>query len=578
MTVVADSALVGSLNSGDSARVRGLVVRVHASAPDNTLLSLQLTIYASGGYRWTARQNVVVHQGPRMAAAPVPLVFPQTFVNFPSRLPLSVSNLGADTLHILSARTGSSFFWASSEQLTVPPGKTRSLEVVFQPTDTLVYRDTLVLRSDDPTRLLFRVPLEGKGVLAPDIHLSEDSIFVTLLPTDSTHVSFHVENHGAGPLQFGARITSYLPGEGSIPATTNGGGDAFGHIWLDSDEPGGPAFNWVDISDGSGTELSFTSSNAISDPIGLGFSFALYDQSYTQLRVCTNGWLSFTTFSVSFNNVPLPSPLAPRTLIAPLWDNLELQPGSSVFYRQDADRFIVQWNQVYAASGAGPYTFEVILYSDGEVVLQYLTMSNPDSGYTIGIQNEAGTDGFTVAHNQPFVHDSLAVLITRHSWVSVAPHSGTVAPFSNQTVDLYFQTRDFPEGTFWAAVEVTSNDPDEPMLLLPIRMTVSRVLSVDEEAVAQPKTLQLFQNYPNPFNPTTTIRFQVPGLMKVRVVVYNALGQVVQVLLDRQLNAGEYQVVWDGTSETGAPVPSGIYFYELETDRARQIRKMILLR
>ncbi len=265
-------------------------------------------------------------------------------------------------------------------------------------------------------------------------------------------------------------------------------------------------------------------------------------------------------------------------MIAPLWDNLELQPGSSVFYRQDADRFIVQWNQVYAASGAGPYTFEVILYSDGEVVLQYLTMSNPDSGYTIGIQNEAGTDGFTVAHNQPFVHDSLAVLITRHSWVSVAPHSGTVAPFSNQTVDLYFQTRDFPEGTFWAAVEVTSNDPDEPMLLLPIRMTVSRVLSVDEEAVAQPKTLQLFQNYPNPFNPTTTIRFQVPGLMKVRVVVYNALGQVVQVLLNRQLNAGEYQVVWDGTSETGAPVPSGIYFYELETDRARQIRKMILLR
>ncbi|RMG63204.1 MAG: choice-of-anchor D domain-containing protein [Calditrichaeota bacterium] len=578
LTVLADSAMVGHLNSGDSARAGGFLVQVDPQTPHQSLLQVQLNIQADGGYSWTVLQNVVVHQGPRIEVTPVPLVFPATFVNFPGTLQLSIQNQGADTLHIFSATTGTPHFWAAAGQLTVAPGKSSALKMTFQPDDTLLYRDTLRLYSDDPTHLVFQVPLEGRGVLAPDIQLSVDSIAVTLLPTDSSEAVFDLQNTGAGPLNFGARITSFLPGKEDGGVAVNGGGDAFGHVWLDSDEPGGPAFSWVDLSDGSGTEISFSSSNAISNPIDLGFDFALYDQAYHQLRVCTNGWLSFTTFSVSFNNVPLPNPLAPRTLIAPLWDNLEIQSDSKVLYRKDPDRFIVQWNRVYSAGGGGPYTFQVILFQDGDVVLQYLQLNNPDPGYTIGIQNEAGTDGFTVAHNQPYAHDSLAVLITRKSWVSVSPQSGSVAPQSSQTITLKFRTQDFPEGTFWAAVEITSNDPDEPTLLLPIQMTVSSVVSVAEESVVLPTTLTLFQNYPNPFNPTTTIRFQVPEPMKVRVVVYNALGQLVRTLLDRQLTAGEYQVVWDGTSEQGNAVPSGLYFYELQTERTRQIRKMILLR
>ncbi|MCK5331356.1 MAG: hypothetical protein KAK01_08110, partial [Candidatus Marinimicrobia bacterium] len=104
---------------------------------------------------------------------------------------------------------------------------------------------------------------------------------------------------------------------GSSPPEGSGGADTYGHIWVDSDEPSGPLFDWLDIS-GSGNVLSLTGNNAISNQVPLGFNFSFYGADYQNLRICSNGWLSFSTFSVTYNNLELPDPMAPRNLIAPL--------------------------------------------------------------------------------------------------------------------------------------------------------------------------------------------------------------------------------------------------------------------
>ncbi|NBB86732.1 MAG: T9SS type A sorting domain-containing protein, partial [Bacteroidetes bacterium] len=86
------------------------------------------------------------------------------------------------------------------------------------------------------------------------------------------------------------------------------------------------------------------------------------------------------------------------------------------------------------------------------------------------------------------------------------------------------------------------------------------------------------ENYPNPFQEDTTIEYELPETAHVRIVVYNVLGQEVAVLVDEEQAAGRYDVRWDGASQTGASVASGVYIYRIEagdfsaTQRATRVR------
>jgi hypothetical protein len=102
-----------------------------------------------------------------------------------------------------------------------------------------------------------------------------------------------------------------------------GGPDAFGYRWLDSDESGGPTFAWEDIT-GTGDLLALTGDDATSAPIDMGISFPFYGSSFTQVRVSTNGFLSFTDASTEFGNQPLPNSGGPANLVAPFWDDLNI--------------------------------------------------------------------------------------------------------------------------------------------------------------------------------------------------------------------------------------------------------------
>jgi len=96
--------------------------------------------------------------------------------------------------------------------------------------------------------------------------------------------------------------------------------------------------------------------------------------------------------------------------------------------------------------------------------------------------------------------------------------------------------------------------------------------------VRLPDRFDLMQNFPNPFNPETSIRFQIARATPVRLVLFNTLGQQVRVLADKKLDAGYYELKWDGRDDTGQRVGSGIYYYRLESSEFKSIKKMLLLR
>ncbi len=91
-------------------------------------------------------------------------------------------------------------------------------------------------------------------------------------------------------------------------------------------------------------------------------------------------------------------------------------------------------------------------------------------------------------------------------------------------------------------------------------------------------TWDLAQNYPNPFNSSTAIEFRLPKTEHVEISIHNILGQKVKALFTGTYNAGSYQVIWDGTDESGLPVSSGLYVCRFRTKDCVLARTMILLK
>ena len=93
-----------------------------------------------------------------------------------------------------------------------------------------------------------------------------------------------------------------------------------------------------------------------------------------------------------------------------------------------------------------------------------------------------------------------------------------------------------------------------------------------------PIEYSLRQNYPNPFNPATTIRYSVQQASHVELKIYDSLGRLIKTLVDELKNSGEYTVAWDAKNNFGRAVPSGVYYYRIETGEFTSAKKMIYVK
>ena len=192
--------------------------------------------------------------------------------------------------------------------------------------------------------------------------------------------------------------------------TDEGGPDEFGYTWIDSDEPGGPVYEWRDITD-IGQQIEFSYDNPNQGPFDLGFHFPFYGEIHSAFNICYNGFLSFTSTSTPEDNEPLPSFDAPENLVAPFWDYLG--PHGDFWYYSDGSECIVSFIRVWAGVG-GYRTFQVIFQSDGTIIFQYEEMNDDLNRCTVGIQNSDRTIGLQVYydyHYHIYLHDYMAIRI-----------------------------------------------------------------------------------------------------------------------------------------------------------------------
>ncbi len=195
------------------------------------------------------------------------------------------------------------------------------------------------------------------------------------------------------------------------------GPDDYGYTWKDSNSPDGPTYNWVDIvSDGVEINGLADDNSVAFVPMGLNFQF--YWSEYNQIKIGSNGWLSFDNVSNISHCFPdIPSTAANNNLVCPLMGDINFaggaNPGKIYTYNDGAGRFIISYHNCGFWVNASPdytgdNTFQVILDSnDSSITFQYQTMdaalANPtdacNQDVVIGIENSTGSIGLKVLND-----------------------------------------------------------------------------------------------------------------------------------------------------------------------------------
>jgi len=365
----------------------------------------------------------------------------------------------------------------------------------------------------------------------------------------------------------------------------SGGPDGFGYTWSDSDDPLGPAFVWEDICL-DGVPIDLHDEDYVE--VDLPFLFPFYGVNRTSVAICANGFLTFDPVygEGSWMTQGIPTTAYPDAFIAPFWSDLLPSAGGSVHYRDDSDQFYVQYTDVPYWGGGGSLTFQAVLESTGDIRFYYLDVGVPEPPdtfamvVTVGVEDWTGTDGLEVACNEAYLRDSLAVEILTPPapppWLTWNVSRGTVPGGDAGGFTIEVDPGGLPPGRYQTCLRVFSNDPSAPQTDIPVTLDLVET-AVDDGGL--PDRFALKHNRPNPFNPATEIIYELPQAVSVKVCVFNSAGQLVRTLVDVPLQQpGSHRVIWDGASDAGRPVASGVYFYSMNAGDYSGRRKMVLLK
>jgi len=312
-------------------------------------------------------------------------------------------------------------------------------------------------------------PIYQSGGL-PVLVYDPESFAVTMPDNALRSRTLNLTNNGRGDLHY--NITPAPPG----------GQDAYGHFWRSSDSTGGPSYNWKDITQ-VGQQLSFSEPNDdVSSNLMLGFDFNYYDRHYNYIKAGINGLAYFmNAYFYSPNNVGIPDPAYPNSLMAVFYDDLTLQYGGHVyFYSNQSDSAIITWQDVKDTRQAGTFSFQIVLIAPDTIIYQYSGMGPGRlNECSVGIENPNGTIGLQIAYNSNFIHSNLAIgyyLGSRSScsWLDITPTDGVVLEGRSQAINIALNSSGLPQGTYNAILKLISNDRYNISNDIPIRMDVTQ--------------------------------------------------------------------------------------------------------
>ncbi len=377
---------------------------------------------------------------------------------------------------------------------------------------------------EDHLSILFTDDLSGNAANAPSASIEPDYFIFEMQPNESSTQSLRIANHGGSALTWHLYVFDEILLTGNVntlsgltipanhnpefmigpnlpdnmdfkeslstvvpedkPTSESGGPDNYGYYWRDMDEPNGPDFQWHDDYGSVIESFSIDADDGMSAPIDLPFDFPYYSEEYNRIWVCSNGFITVIPGQTpSWANRTLPSVNAPLGMIAAWWDDLDISDGGNAYYYDNGlDMAVITFEAVPGwGQRGGPYTFQTILFSDGNILFQYLDMGYSDDERhdesTIGIQDSNGTDGLTILNNDPsgdYIRNEFAILVrSTYEWVSVTPAQGITDPNHASFIAINAASEQMPTGQYYASLLVSTNDPDIDSQTIPVLLNIT---------------------------------------------------------------------------------------------------------
>jgi subtilisin family serine protease len=336
--------------------------------------------------------------------------------------------------------------------------------IKFSPTGTGNTNGILTITNGDQT---YQVSLFGVGAETSQITITPESQVVNNVTIgDVVNAQVTVENTGAYPLKY------FIPGYDGAGISENWPSDyhSYGYKFRSNygSESAPIDYEFQDIS---ATGVNITESlmdDGVYYTLDMGFEFPYYGQNMQTLYIAQKG---FTTFDNSVRPINTPSfpgnEWSPKGIISPLGGYFSYLTQGEIFYQVEADRVIVQYDNVWDGWNPESITAQMVLYANGDIRFFYENMGYTESnqsGLSIFIEDLNQSDGILIHEwdHETELYSGLALgfdypgpnIIT-----NVTNGSGILAPGSSAVVDIELSTASLVEGTTKRYVNFISNDP-----------------------------------------------------------------------------------------------------------------------
>ena len=475
-----------------------------------------------------------------------------------------IQNLGTGDLIITEITSNSTDFIVTATGFILASGASQTVEVTFHPSVTGALAAQLSISSSDPDEPTVLVDVAGLG-LVPDIDLSATSHDFEGVPLDqSDDWVLTVFNVGTGALQvteirssnadFRVDITAFsvTPGGSrnvTVTFTPSIEGSISGQLTIFSDDPDEPSMPVMVSGEGLVPDIEIPNAsndfgrvdiNTTKEWILLIENVGGADLIVTDVR-SDNAAFTVAPPSLPFVIGPKSSQGVPVTF-APT-DRVSYEGRLTITTANDPDEPEVSVSLTGVGDGVSVQLNSFTgLAHEGHVLLRWTTGA------------AKGCLGFHIYRSR----------FTEGGY-------GRLSESLIQITDGAYSYRDKPasgEGLYYYRLKaVDLNGCEQEVGLVSVKVTG-----------LTPDDFGLSQNYPNPFNPETCLMYTVPEGGRVRLDIYNTLGQRVRTLVDEHQSSGRYTVFWEGRDDLEREVSTGVYFAILQAGPKTDKKKMVLLK
>ena len=382
---------------------------------------------------------------------------------------VQVKNDGSRQIDIADiAITNGQISFEGETSLTIEPNQTYYIDYTLDTQNLGAISEALILT--DGAGNTYEVAFSGQIIDAPGIEVMETSYAESLDPEQEVIRSFQVTNTGKSTLEYAIAASEHVNIQ--QPEAATAAVEDFTYVYRSTyDEGSKPAYQWVKLGEEDKVPF-YLADGDFWEELELPFEFEYYQQKYTKIWMGTQGVLSlqdevdegYNTFFP--NRMPLDDNL--NGIIAPYFaaggpDTTLPEDEWGRYMKAFEDKVVFEWRS-YKNGFSATYSFQAILYKDGNIKFQY--KGGAASSGMIGFENLEGTDGEEIIFAQPYATEGVAVDI-------MPAKKETLAAGASRSYEIAISSIGSDAGVYTESLKVINNTPLTPEVEVPVEITVS---------------------------------------------------------------------------------------------------------